>query len=172
MKTTPISAVCLLLLAGCVSPFKPAGGLEIQIRPEGVQGERFAKEGEFELITSVSAYGDILSHAKRIPDQTNVFMIQEDVSAGDLRGAHAHTDYFLLYPDRQRGAARAHPQVILIDLALKRLRGTWSDWTPPKYSQESGDSQDLLFGTKRTLLTPLNEAPLATIRYRLVGSPD
>ena len=171
MKTTPICVSCLLLLAGCDSPFRPAGGLEIQIKPEGIQGERFAKEGEFELITSVSTYGDILSDAKQIPGQTNVFLIREEVSAGDLRGAHAHTDYLLLYPNRQRGSARPHPQVIPIDLALKP-RGAWCDWIAPKYSQESGDSQDLLVGTKKGQLVPLTEAPLARIRYRLTASPD
>ena len=164
----------LFTIAGRVRfSFQAGRRLEIQIKPEGIQGERFAKEGEFELITSVSAYGDILSDAKQIPGQTNVFLIREEVSAGDLRGAHAHTDYFLfLYPNRQRGSARPHPRSDSnCTLALKP-RGAWCDWIAPKYSQESGDSLDLLVGTKKGQLVPLTEAPLARIRYRLTASPD
>jgi hypothetical protein len=165
MKRMAISVTLLaLVLTACVSPFREVGDLEIQIRAQGAEGDRFVKEGEFELITSVSAGGDVLSHKERITGQENTFLIQETVSAGD------HTDYLLLYSTRQRGSARPHPQVIPIDLALKKPRGVWSDWIAPKYSEQSEDSAwNLLYRTKKTQLVALRETPLATIRYRLVA---
>jgi len=170
MKRTAIFVALLALgLNACVSPFREVGALEIQIKTQGAEGERFAKEGEFEFITSVSAGKNILSNMKRITGEENTFLIEEPVSAGDLRGDH--TDYLLLYSTLQRGSARPHPQVIQIDMELKKPRGVWSDWIAPKYSEQSEDSAlNLLYRTKQTQLVVLREAPLATVRYRLVES--
>lgn len=168
MNRMVISVALLgVMLTACVSPFREVGDLEIQLKTLGSEGERFASEGEFEIVTSVSTGRDILAHKKRITGQENTFLIEETVSVGDLRGDH--TDYLLLYRTRQRGSARPHPQVIAIDISLKKPRGVWSDWIVPKYSEQSEDSSlNLLYKTKNTQLAPLKEVPLSTIRYRFV----
>lgn len=158
-----------VVLTSCISPYREVGTLEIQIKTQGADGDGFATEGELELITSGSALGDVLSDKKRIAGQTSTFLMQETVSACDQRGDH--TDYLLLYSIRQRGLARPHPQVIPIDLALKKPRGVWSDWIVPKYSEQTEDSGwNLLYRTKETRLIPLRDTPLAIIRYRIVAS--
>ena len=170
MKNMPIVVTLLaVMLTACVSPFRDVGTLEIQIKPEGAEGDRFVKEGEFELVTSVSCGTDILRDRQRIPGQESTFLIQETVSSGDLRGDH--TDYLLLYPSRQRGSARPHPQVIPIDMASKKPGVAWSDWIVPKYSEQSEDSSwNLLYRTKERQLVALKEAPLAAVRYRLIAA--
>jgi len=158
-----------VMLTSCVSPYQEVGALEIQIKAQGAEGDRFVNVGEFGFTTSVSTGRNILSNLKRITGQKNTFLIEETVSAGDLRGDH--TDYLLLYSTLQRGSGRPHPQVIPIDVGSKKPRGVWSAWIAPEYSEQSGDSEwNLLYRTKATRLVPLEETPLAKIRYRLVAS--
>ena len=159
-----VLAFIALIFSSCVSPLREVGTLEIQMKVQGASGDQFLKEGEFELVTAASEYGDILPNKKRVAGQENVYLIEETISVADLRGEH--TDYLLLLSNRNANP-RPHPQVIPIDLALKKARGVWTDWIAPKYIEESDQSSWNLLYKNKSHLTELKETPLAVIRYRI-----